>query len=1164
MSLAYPQDALPSGTRLYGFQIEGLLGRGGFGVTYRATDLLGQSFAVKEFFPRQFARRSGAEVVAILQSDTELLEDCRQRFLREARLLAELGREGGEGGIVRVVTYFEANNTAYSVMEMVSGETLDDRIRREAGGIPIADLLNILRGILASLARVHAASILHRDIKPSNIILRADGSPVLIDFGAARDFGGNAQTTYTQIFSGGYAPIEQVVGSRQGTFSDIYSVGAVGYRAIGGTLVGSLERHQALLANAPDPLPPAAEVGRGRYPVWLLAGIDTALAIAAGSRPQTAGDLQTLLAEPKPVVRNLSSPADATTTPTPRAAVEREAFRPAMASGRPNDTGTNRRLDDDARWTPRHLQHLSGDASPLAHTSQRSRLLRFARERLQPIIAVGVCVFLFWLVLYLLPHPLHDTRSDSARLVGVNPAQLFSLGQEAVQRGEFGQAVALLQKATDVHDPRAPLALSELYQSGQGVAANPDHAFNLALLSAQRGDPSAMAAVAERYREGQGVGRDLKQAFHWDFSAARAGANVQQPLAALFPKYKTLGETDADVAFGLAQSYKEGVGVDRDTAAFQNWMETAAILGNEQARQWSLTRDRSDQMAEAARASSNHSYQLAALIWQKQAEGGNASAAYELGKLFLEGKLGQPDAVKALVWMLRAANGGDRDAQTAAADLLLAGTKGVKRNVAQAEAWYAQAAQAGATSARMPLLTLASCRAANTDQATQERALADLQKIASTDRDGAYAVATLYLAGHFCIQRDVDKARKWMVIASNLGNPAAHAWLEANSVPKSLSLAQFGPSFDCAKAQRPLELIICSDPALARTDFHFVQAYEALAHQVGDSGAWGLKKEAIDFGNLVLRDCGVAASGPAPDKSESLDACIAQHYESQRNAWIARLRPPASEEAAHEGDRQILLQRRLQQLGFLDQSAAIDGVYGAMTRTAIASWQRSRGLAETGFLGDHDAELLLAHSQTEPSPSAPASVARPVISPEGTLGPPATPLIEGATQWGAGSHVALNRTIPFAIVGGGGNVVCSGNVQVRVVQRNPRVYAPVFEYLVRDTSGPGTVDQVQLPAEGPNVASGATVMPQGEKAKRQSAIWNAVNEPIRFDFRPGVSCANNDWSPVMEVFTRQNTTFSENLIRIRVSTGLEVSVMAPTPSLGPSISSPLSAKSAQQ
>lgn len=112
MSLAYPQDALPSGTRLYGFQIEGLLGRGGFGVTYRATDLLGQSFAVKEFFPRQFARRSGAEVVAILQSDAELLEDCRQRFLREARLLAELGREGGEGGIVRVVTYFEANNTA--------------------------------------------------------------------------------------------------------------------------------------------------------------------------------------------------------------------------------------------------------------------------------------------------------------------------------------------------------------------------------------------------------------------------------------------------------------------------------------------------------------------------------------------------------------------------------------------------------------------------------------------------------------------------------------------------------------------------------------------------------------------------------------------------------------------------------------------------------------------------------------------------------------------------------------------------------------------------------------------------------------------------------------------------------------------------------------------
>jgi serine/threonine protein kinase len=290
------RDALPVGTVLNGYRMLGVLGRGGFGITYRASDLLDQSFAIKEFFPRQFAMRAGLEVVVTSDSDEGIFIDCRKRFLTEARLLAALGRQGGTPGIVQVATFFEANNTAYSVMELLTGETLDDLLRAKGQSLSADVLVSLLRGILTPLGHVHAAGFLHRDIKPSNILIRPDSQPVLIDFGSARDIGPSSNTTYTQVYSGSYAPIEQMMhGAPQGPYSDIYSVGGVAYRAIGGSLVDARARQQAALSRAPDPLVPAVDVGRGRYPAVLLYAIDRALAVAATDRPQRVEELLALL-----------------------------------------------------------------------------------------------------------------------------------------------------------------------------------------------------------------------------------------------------------------------------------------------------------------------------------------------------------------------------------------------------------------------------------------------------------------------------------------------------------------------------------------------------------------------------------------------------------------------------------------------------------------------------------------------------------------------------------------------------------------------------------------------------------------------------------------------------------------------------------------------------
>ncbi len=298
----WPSFALPRGTTVNGYRIDRVLGSGGFGITYLAFDLLEQRFAIKEYYPRQFAARRDTTVGPATLEDTPLFDECRERFLREAQALVLLGRVAGAGdGVVRVQTYFESVGTCFLVMDYVEGASLADVLRDEPAGLPQARVRSLLSQLLSSIRIVHQAGLVHRDIKPANIILRDDDRLVLIDFGATRQTTRGENTSYSQIYSGGYGPPEQMLGMPQGEFSDIYAIGAVCYRAIGGSVVNALARQNSLAAGRPDPQPPALAFGAGRYPRALLAAIDAALAVDPMQRPQNVDAMLRLLGPDEPI-----------------------------------------------------------------------------------------------------------------------------------------------------------------------------------------------------------------------------------------------------------------------------------------------------------------------------------------------------------------------------------------------------------------------------------------------------------------------------------------------------------------------------------------------------------------------------------------------------------------------------------------------------------------------------------------------------------------------------------------------------------------------------------------------------------------------------------------------------------------------------------------------
>ncbi|MDO9116069.1 MAG: protein kinase [Polaromonas sp.] len=299
VSLITHVDALPVGTRLAEFEVLGLLGAGGFGMVYQAFDhSLQRPVAIKEFMPATLACRGPDGAVVVRDpADQAAFQAGLQSFVAEARLLAQFDHPS----LVKVFRYWEAHQTAYMVMPLYRGITLQAARSQMRSPPTEAWLRKVLWAVLGALKTLHQGRAVHRDVSPDNIFLQDIGPPVLLDLGAARHAMGGKTQDLTDAFKLSYAPLEQHAGApdmRQGPWTDLYALAAVVHG-----LLCNKPPLPATFRAVRDRLPPFARVARTvqeqfglGYSQPFVQAVSQALAIDARDRPQSVGAFVQLMA----------------------------------------------------------------------------------------------------------------------------------------------------------------------------------------------------------------------------------------------------------------------------------------------------------------------------------------------------------------------------------------------------------------------------------------------------------------------------------------------------------------------------------------------------------------------------------------------------------------------------------------------------------------------------------------------------------------------------------------------------------------------------------------------------------------------------------------------------------------------------------------------------
>lgn len=279
---------LQTGTIIDQYMIERELAHGGFSSVYLARQLKDQvQVAIKEYLPRKFAHRTWNNIVVPHSDETKpLFLRGRALFFEEAKVLAKLKHHN----IVDVTNFFQENETVYMVMTYDYGVTLDKIITNAAIKKDEQLVISVFKQLLTGIDVIHQQKMLHLDIKPSNILIRPDYDPLLLDFGAIREYPQCRKNLQSKVLTTGFSPIEQYSSRALGPCTDLYAVGASMRCCLGGKrLIPAPDREKK------DTMIPAVKVYKKKYPEYLLKAIDWAMAVHPEDRPQSVTELQNAL-----------------------------------------------------------------------------------------------------------------------------------------------------------------------------------------------------------------------------------------------------------------------------------------------------------------------------------------------------------------------------------------------------------------------------------------------------------------------------------------------------------------------------------------------------------------------------------------------------------------------------------------------------------------------------------------------------------------------------------------------------------------------------------------------------------------------------------------------------------------------------------------------------
>jgi serine/threonine protein kinase len=278
---------LPEGTALQKYRILRVLASGGFSFVYLAHDEKEAPVAIKEYLPSTLALRVNGAGRQLPEEDLAKFRYGMKCFFDEAGALARLTHPN----VMRVLDFFRANDTVYLVMRYERGRTLQDHIQSRRGALEELWVRNTFAQLLDGLREVHSNKLLHLDIKPANVYLRNDGTPLLIDFGAARQMLSAEGMKLPPTYTPGFAPPEMHRNRELlGPWSDIYSVGATMYACFAGA---APQPANARLEE--DLVAPAGRAWAGKYAPDLLEIVDWCLRLDHLQRPQSVFALQKAL-----------------------------------------------------------------------------------------------------------------------------------------------------------------------------------------------------------------------------------------------------------------------------------------------------------------------------------------------------------------------------------------------------------------------------------------------------------------------------------------------------------------------------------------------------------------------------------------------------------------------------------------------------------------------------------------------------------------------------------------------------------------------------------------------------------------------------------------------------------------------------------------------------